>query len=261
MAVTQRMVTQEEISTRVRLYDFSRGKQTFFQWQAGIIPDIEGKRILELGCGTGRLWQDLAPRAKGSDAMLTDLSETLLAEAELQLADVSSSLNSLSFQRLDFNVDTLPSGMDVIIANHNLFYANSLSEVLKKISGALNEGGVLICSTVGKDHLHQLLSVLRSMEPSLPWAAEQWASVFGLENGGHELLNYFSHVDLFEYDNNLHVRSLDFVMDYLRKTLKGELAPWVDEHEALLRDNLTLQFTDKGYLRLTPNSGIFIAYK
>lgn len=256
------VLIEEEIQTRVRLYDFSTGKQTFFQWQAGMLPPLEGKKVLELGCGNGALWRDLVSRCPGAELTLTDLDAGVLEVAQANIEPFSDRLGSITFDTQDFNNLDFPNDrFDVVIANHNLYYADDVSSVLESIANVLKPGGFLICSTIGKDHLHELVSALRRHREDMPWGAEAWAEKFGLDNGAKQLLTYFHHLDQFEYDNNLHVNSVEPVISYLKKTMKGTLCEWVKENVDMVQHAIEEIMNDKGYIRLTPHSGFFIAYK
>ncbi|MFQ3230899.1 class I SAM-dependent methyltransferase [Reinekea sp.] len=255
------MNTDDETFARIRLYDFTKGKQTFYQWQAGLMPDLQGKTVLELGAGNGNLWQDLLPRCENAEVLLTDISKLYLNKAKEILEPYAQSLKSLNYDVIDFNqLDLGEQKFDVIIANHNLFYADDLDDLLATLSQHILPGGALVCSTVGTSHLHELIAILRSINADLPWSSEQWATQFGLENGYRMLSKYFDFVDQYEFDNNLHLRSQEPIFTYLHKTMKGELSDWVAEHEQEIQVALEKAQTDKGYIRLTPQSGFFVAH-
>jgi len=256
------VLMEEEIQSRVRLYDFSTGKQTFFQWQAGMLPTFNGKKVLELGCGNGALWRSLIERCCDCELTLTDISEDVLDSARLALEPLASFAKDIDFQVTDFNhLSFEDQSYDVVIANHNLYYADDIDAVLASIARILKPNGVLICSTIGKDHLHELVATLRQYRDDLPWGAENWADRFGLENGAGQLLSHFNRYDQFEYDNNLHVNSIEPVLYYLKKTMKGALADWICRNEVGVQEAVEQTMNSKGYIRLTPHSGFFIAYK
>jgi len=260
--ISSKVLIEEEIQTRIRLYDYSTGKQTFFQWQAGMLPSMSDKKVLELGCGDGALWHDLMPRWASCDLTLTDISAEIISVAKESLAPIADTALSIQFDIVDFNqLDYEDGSFDVVIANHNLFYADDIQGVLASISRVLSPNGVLICSTIGKDHLHELVTILRSQENNLPWGAEHWAECFGLENGGESLMSQFLQVDQYEYDNNLHVNAVEPVMSYLMKTMKKGLSSWVSKNEDDIRALLSSAIDDNGYMRLTPHSGFFVARK
>ena len=253
---------EDEIQSRVRLYDYSTGKQTFFQWLAGILPACADKDVLELGAGNGKIWRDLLARWPGCRLTLTDISEDVLASARAQLEPVEDLTGGLTFETVDFNQLPYPDqSFDIVLANHNLYYAQDVNRVIGDIHRVLRPGGMLICSTIGADHLGELVMLLRQYHQDLPWGSERWADRFGLENGAQLLMHHFAHVDQYEYDNNLHVNSVEPVIGYLMKTMKGLLAPWVREHLDVIRPALESRMSERGYIRLTPHSGFFIAYK
>ena len=259
---TSTVLMEDEIESRVRLYDFSTGKQTFFQWQAGMVPALSNARVLELGCGSGALWRSLLPRWPACQLTMTDIADEVLVSTRVTLEPLSDYAKSIDYQTVDFN--NLPfadASFDVVIANHNLYYASDVSAVLQSIQRILTPGGRLICSTIGRDHLIELVTMLRKEEQDLPWGAERWAENFGLENGVDLLLPYFPHIDHYEYDNRLHVNAIEPVFNYLLKTMKGALSDWVQQNQATIKENLGHAMKKRGYIRLTPHSGFFVATK
>ncbi|MDN3648568.1 methyltransferase [Reinekea marina] len=251
-----------ESHSRIRLYDFTTGQQNFYQWLAGLLPSLSDKRVLELGAGNGHLWHTLLAQCRHTELLLTDINEGYLNQAKLELSESISNDCQLSFGTLDINALNLGGQrFDVVIANHNLFYAKDIELVLSQIAEHIKPGGMLVCSTVGSQHLHELVALLRQIDRELPWSSEKWADVFGLENGYQQLIKNFDRVDQFEYDNKLHVTSIEPILTYLHKTMKGALSPWVTQHEAELSHSLETLLSQSGKIRLTPASGFFIAYR
>ncbi|WP_187265520.1 class I SAM-dependent methyltransferase [Reinekea thalattae] len=252
-----------EIQTRLRLYDFSTSEQVFFEWQAGLLGTLSNKRVLELGCGDGDLWRYLLPRWSRCDILLTDIDSRILDVAQRNVSSVAQSDHHIRYQSLDFNrlSECSESGFDVIIANHNLFYADNLYRLLAEIAVSLNDGGVLICSTMGAKHLHELQSLLARYQPKMHWPTGHLASRFGLDNGYQALASLFGRVDQFEYDNYLNLPSAEPIRVYLQKRLHGADADWLAEHWPELESVIRQQIEQKGSYRLTPNAGFFIARK
>lgn len=251
----------EEIKSRTRLYDYSSGQQTFFEWLAGMLPSAENLNVLELGCGDGTLWQTLLPRWQQCELLLTDISPTILEVARQSLLPFAHNCRSLEFEVSDINKLAYPAKQfDVIIANHNLYYADDVDAVLEQISQLLAPGGRLICSTVGSDHLLELRDRIRGLNPDITWGVEQISGRFGLNNGFAILAKHFALVDQFEYDNRLMVRTVEPIMHYLSKNRRQVVSNWVTRHEDEVRVELETWMVDEGSIRLTPNSGFFIAY-
>lgn len=254
---------RSDIQSRIKLYEFSTGKQTFFQWQAGMLPDKSKVRVLELGCGDGALWKSLLPRWSDCSLTLTDVSEEMLSVASELVGDMAGSLPAtVNSEIVDFNnIPYADDSFDIVIANHNLYYANNLDDVLRNIWRILVPGGQLICSTIGTDHLHEIANLLRTQDPNLLWEHENLAKQFGLENGAKKLSHWFEHVDQFEYDNNLHVNSFNPLMAYIVKAFRRNMSAWVQDNETKIKSLFAPEFSQRGYVRLTPHSGFFIAEK
>ena len=82
---------------------------------------IERCSVLELGCGTGMLWQVNAPRVPASWSLAsTDSSEGMLAESRRRLDGLAS---DLELRIMDAQETDFPDrAFDIVIANHLLYH-------------------------------------------------------------------------------------------------------------------------------------------
>ena len=99
-----------------------------------MLPAKESIRVLELGAGNGALWEALLFRWPNCDIALTDIDADVLKTAQEKLAPFESNAESITYQTLDFN--NLPfedNSFDVVIANHNLYYAQDVDSVIASI--------------------------------------------------------------------------------------------------------------------------------
>lgn len=108
----------------------------------GMMPDLKGKRVLDVGCGMGqhaRQYSDL-----GALSVLgTDISEKML-----NYARENNSAATIKYMRLPFeDLDKLEGEFDVITSSLAFDYAEDLCDVLKKIYALLVPGGKLVFST------------------------------------------------------------------------------------------------------------------
>ncbi len=93
-----------------------------------MVPDWRGKRVLEIGCGTGRITEFLASR--GAMVTATDIAEEMLAVARARLGD-RSDIETPEFRVMSvFNMDVDTSEYDYVVAV-NVFGR------LTNVSGAL----------------------------------------------------------------------------------------------------------------------------
>ena len=72
------------------------------KWQKAVLPRIVGKRVLELGCGTGNLTAMIARAYPKSELVAVDFSGEALAECRRKLAHSSVSFLQEDFARLSF---------------------------------------------------------------------------------------------------------------------------------------------------------------
>lgn len=107
-----------------------------------MLPDLSGKRIIDLGCGYG--WFCRNARAAGAGEVLgVDLSEKMLTRARELTND-----NGISFQRGDLEQLTLPSqAFDLAYSQLALHYLPDLGPLLAAIYQALKPGGWFVFTT------------------------------------------------------------------------------------------------------------------
>ncbi|MEO6315839.1 MAG: class I SAM-dependent methyltransferase [Chitinophagaceae bacterium] len=110
-------------------------------WMIGEMEVQEGKKILEIGCGTGYVAFTIA-RQTNMQVLGSDLCIPFIEEAKSQYK-----LPNLSFEVLDFNnaADSIHNKFDYLVGNgilHHLYY--NLDEVLRTFSSILNPGGKII---------------------------------------------------------------------------------------------------------------------
>ncbi len=106
-----------------------------------ILPDLEGKRILDLGCGTGERCIDYLKRRAVSVTGI-DISEKMLAVA------MSENNNpDITYLRMPMeDIGDLEGEFDVAISSLALHYVEDFSGVVKNIHRLLCDEGVFIFS-------------------------------------------------------------------------------------------------------------------
>ncbi len=106
-----------------------------------LIPDLAGKRVLDLGCGFG--WHCRYAVENGADAVIgVDLSEKMLEEARRKTQSDKISYLCMPIEEIAFPEDSF----DVVISSLVLHYLPSFEEVLSKISKCLCDGGDFVFS-------------------------------------------------------------------------------------------------------------------
>ncbi len=106
-----------------------------------LLPDLRGKRVLDLGCGYGEncaeFVRDGAERVVG-----VDLSEKMLAVAMSENSD-----DRIEFLRMDISdIESLDGKFDLIFSTLVFHYVEDFESLAKKLYDKLDDGGVLLFS-------------------------------------------------------------------------------------------------------------------
>ncbi|MGZ7458820.1 class I SAM-dependent methyltransferase [Pseudomonas sp. Ma2-10] len=107
-----------------------------------VLPDLSGKRVIDLGCGYG--WFCRSARAAGAAEVIgVDVSEKMLARAR-ELTDDPG----ISYRLGDLEQLALPSQeFDLVYSSLTLHYLPDLAPLLTAIHQALQPGGWLVFTT------------------------------------------------------------------------------------------------------------------
>lgn len=111
------------------------------EWMISGMDPAPGKKVLEIGCGTGYVAYIIAQKTN-MQVLGSDLCEPFIKEAQTQYI-----LPNLSFETLDFNkaATSVHNKFDYIIGNgilHHLYH--TLDEVFLTFKSLLNPGGKII---------------------------------------------------------------------------------------------------------------------
>ncbi len=106
-----------------------------------MIPEIEGQRVVDLGCGFG--WFSRWAQERGAASVLgVDVSTKMLERA---VADTASA--SVEYRCIDLDELELPQdSCDVVFSSLTLHYVKDLSRLLAMLARATRPGGSLVCS-------------------------------------------------------------------------------------------------------------------
>ena len=241
------------LAARMALHDrFSVNRQPLRQWLFDRLPaEPADARVLEVGCGPGRLWVDNHRRVPpGWRLHLTDLSQGMVDEAwrALSAAGLKAELSVADVRGLPFP----DASFDLVLAHGVLYHVPDRPRAIAELRRVLAPGGQLHAWTVGRDHLRELDELARRLAPGLDTAASA-GDRFGLENGGAQLAAAFEHVRRDDYPDGLWVTEAEPVAAYLASW--GAVEPGVLDR---VRDEVAAVIAREGGYRVTKASGVFI---
>ena len=106
-----------------------------------LLPDLKGKRVLDLGCGTGERCIDYIKRGAASVTGI-DISEKMLV-----IADSENNNSSITYLKMPMeDIGSLEGEFDVAISSLALHYVDDFSGVVKNVYNLLHAGGVFLFS-------------------------------------------------------------------------------------------------------------------
>lgn len=244
------------ISARIRLHRlFSSNKQGWFPWIYEQCQITEGMKILELGCGNGRLWiENKAKLPADCEIILSDISEGMIRDVRRE-----QSLQDDRFSFAAFDCHAIPyedASFDLVIANHVLFYCKDVDRVCSEVGRVLKPGGRFVCGTYGVAHMQEVSRLVTQFDDRITLSGENLYEHFGKENGAQALAPYFAEVDWQQYEDALIVTQAEPLIEYVL-SCHGNQNQYILEKYNKFRKYVEEQIRN-GYT-ITKDAGIFIS--
>lgn len=106
-----------------------------------MLPDFQGKRVLDLGCGFG--WHCRYAVEKGAKSVVgVDISQKMLSEAKDKTKSEYIQYILIPIEDIDFPEDSF----DVVISSLAFHYIQSFEDILSKIGRCISSGGDFVFS-------------------------------------------------------------------------------------------------------------------
>lgn len=246
----------KNLNDRISLHEkYSTNKQGWFNWLFNQIDFSKVNRLLELGCGNGKLWQENRIDLRNREIFLSDISEGMVEEVRNKLGS--------DFNCIVADAEKIPfkdEYFDSIIANHVLFYLNDLNLGLKEIDRVLKSDGILYCSTYGKNHMKEITEIVQNFDSRISLSNHSLYDIFGLENGESILKEYFFNVKRMDYQDSLEITESKPLIDYIMSCHGNQneiLGPRLNEFKEYIEELLE----NNGKIVVTKEAGLFVCRK
>ena len=243
----------KNLNDRISLHEkYSTNKQGWFNWLFYQIDFSRVNRLLELGCGNGKLWQENRIDLRNREIFLSDISEGMVEEVRNKLGT--------DFNCIVADAEKIPfkdEYFDSIIANHVLFYLNDLNLGLKEIDRVLKSDGILYCSTYGKNHMKEITEIVQNFDSRINLSNHSLYDIFGLENGESILKEYFFNIQRMDYKDSLEITESKPLIDYIMSCHGNQneiLGPRLNEFKEYIEELLE----NNGKIVVTKQAGLFV---
>jgi len=248
----------DNLNARIALHlTYSQNPYPWFRWVFDHLDLAPGKRVLEIGCGPGKLWQENSGRVPANTQVyLADLSVGMVAAARRN----TGSQGKIHYLCADAQAIPVESSTcDLLIANHMLYHVPDITAALLEIKRVLKPQGLLVAATNGLEHFRELHTLVAAYFPE--HVAERDAlRRFALETGRDLLGPHFSEVSLEIYHDHLRITDAQALVDYVlsmsyagdtpASSIIGKLLPAIQS-----------AIEGRGYFHITKSQGLFIAVK
>lgn len=243
----------KNLNVRISLHDkYSQNKQGWFPWLFEQIDFSHINKLLEVGCGNGKLWKNNKINLRNREIFLSDSSQGMVDEVRKTLGN--------DFNCMVFDCEKIPfkdNYFDAVIANHVLFYVYDINKALEEIRRVLNPLGVFYCSTYGSNHMKEINDIVQEFDSRVILSQTKLYDVFGLENGLDILRPYFKSIKMKRYEDCLVVDKSKPIIDYIMSCHGNQneiIGPNLNE----FREFVDSIIQEKGYIKITKDAGLFI---
>lgn len=264
-SVEEQYSDSENFQSRLQLHElYSKNVQGWQNWVIEQMDIGEDANILEIGCGTGELWDDgrYAALLDSVKILLTDKEETMLEICRYKFKGIPQ---FRPVRQFDITADTLiDEQFDVIVVNHVLQLFDNSSELLARIAKMLKPGGKIYASTVGEQHMHELELLLQKLDKRMTLRIDSQISNFSLEKGQEKIPAGLSLKQTLYYPDELAVNEIQPLMQYVYSTkFIGNVQQFDSpEFKAKLAKILAAELEKQnGQINIQKHTGMFVMQK
>lgn len=120
------------------------------------LPLRGDETVMDAGCGSGRVTENLLKRLPNGHVIALDISANMLAEAKARL--VPQFGDRVSFVQADLQEFTLPEPVDAVFSTASLHWVPDHPRMFRSIFQTLKPGGLLVAQSGGGQNIAALLA-------------------------------------------------------------------------------------------------------
>ncbi|NFE95138.1 MerR family transcriptional regulator [Clostridium botulinum] len=254
-SIKEQYNSDENLKLRTNLHSYNRNKIDWDKWCFQKMNLIKCSKILELGCGVGKLWiknQDFID--ENSEIILSDFSPNMLKCAKNNLENLD-----YKFKYKKINAEDIPyddESFDVVIAEHMLYFVTDIEKALSEIKRVLKPNGIFYVTTNSCNSMIELNKLAEKFDPNLDINNNGLSSRFDLENGEKMLKKYFNNIESEILEGKIIVDKAEPVVSYKASTIQGN-SILVGRKREEFTNYLEKYIEENKNIEITTKAGIF----
>ncbi|OSA93429.1 UNVERIFIED_ORG: methyltransferase type 11 [Clostridium botulinum] len=258
-SIKEQYNSDKNLNLRTNLHSYNINKIDWDKWCFKKMNLSGGKKILELGCGVGKLWtknQEFID--KDSEVILSDFSPNMLKCAKNNLKNIM-----YKFKYKKINAENIPyddESFDGVIAAHMLYFVTDIEKALSEIKRILKPDGIVYITTNSCDSMIELNNLTEKFDSNLDISNNGLSTRFDLENGKEILKKYFNKIELEILEGKIIVDKAGPVVSYKASTIQGN-SILVGRKREEFTNYLEKYIEENKNIEITTKAGIFKASK
>lgn len=254
-SIKEQYKSDKNLNLRSNLHSYNVNKIDWDKWCFNQMNFPKNARILELGCGVGKLWNKNKDNIrKDLNIVLSDFSNSMLKIAKDKLKEID-----YKFAYKKINAEDIPyedESFDIVIAQHMIYFVPNIEKALAEIKRILSPGGMLYVTANSCESMVELNELTEKFAPNLGLDSNGFSNRFNLENGRVILEKYFSEIDVETLDGKIIVDDAKPVVSYKASTIQGS-SILVGETKRAFTKYLEDHIRKHGSISITTKAGMF----
>ena len=209
---------------------YDRVSQPQADWGKAVVARLElrgDETVLDAGCGSGRVTEELLARLPGGHVIALDASESMIAQARARLASAGERASFVQADLLALGPSVLGrrAPVDAVLSTATFHWVTDHRRLFSNIHSVLRPGGQLVAQCGGEGNIAGLLETVRSLgvERAGNWLYASAADTARrLEEAGFVEVSAWCHPELVRFDQRQEL--VDFLQTVCLRQHLGTLA-------------------------------------